>query len=594
MQQVTGQESPLGKIIRQLIIIKVMKMKKFGFYIFLCSLLALASCEHDEMSVTKIAGDGFTLTGNSTIGTKTSFGTPESGSIPFLWEAGDCIYVNGFTSEALNEGGTTAEFIFTEGSVNAGDAVYYGVVDFERKPGTCQALICPWQSGDSKDLYYNCDFGYAIVGEDNSFCLEHYSSYLWLNTYSQEVTKKVAAVKISAQNDIVGWREFDGSARKFIGSVLPMIPTEDAVLPEDEILAQTKFVLLNFQDDNYDAAPKQLLAESSDEVFWAVAVTLPVSSTGLLTIDYIFEDGTYASYNYPSRELAAGTTYRITQEIKAADLYKLRTLTFEDEDVKFTPYTCTFDYSMSMYQEDVYIEKWSDYIPLPDVNGGLEYGNGHNVYEWHDANNTELAYVKYERPDWDWGIAGHAGISNFVGSLSGVGDWELYGYDLRAYNVTGGANGSKNFCTHYGYKDPEEYATAYSPTGALPGIQFKDNKARVIDHMYVTNTAYTYEILKRGETDFGGSYELTNDSYFKIVAYGYESEEDTEPAIAEFYLLAPGQIFVTDWTKWDLSVLGKVFKVEFNLVSGQDGYGNFGQVIPGYFAYDDVAVRFEE
>lgn len=47
-----------------------------------------------------------------------------------------------------------------------------------------------------------------------------------------------------------------------------------------------------------------------------------------------------------------------------------------------------------------------------------------------------------------------------------------------------------------------------------------------------------------------------------------------------------------DWTKWDLSGLGKVLKVTFNVTGSSDnGYG-FSQ--PAYFAYDDVAVRFEK
>lgn len=49
---------------------------------------------------------------------------------------------------------------------------------------------------------------------------------------------------------------------------------------------------------------------------------------------------------------------------------------------------------------------------------------------------------------------------------------------------------------------------------------------------------------------------------------------------------------VTDWTKFDLSGLGKVTRVTFNVTGSSDnGYG-FSQ--PAYFAYDDVAVRFEK
>ena len=51
---------------------------------------------------------------------------------------------------------------------------------------------------------------------------------------------------------------------------------------------------------------------------------------------------------------------------------------------------------------------------------------------------------------------------------------------------------------------------------------------------------------------------------------------------------------VQDWTKWDLSVLGNVTRVEFNLIGSDELYASgYGLGAPGYFAYDDVAVRFD-
>ena len=268
----------------------------------------------------------------------------------------------------------------------------------------------------------------------------------------------------------------------------------------------------------------------------------------------------------------------------------LRTLTFEDEDTKFEPYECEVNYPMMGYSDYITVEKWSDYIPRDG-----QYGNGHGSYEWYDEGNTELAFVKPEIDSW-WGISGHAGISDYVGTdedINSFGDDNmLFMIDLQAYNVKGGANGSKNFCSQYGYLDPDQYATQYSPEGVLPGLQFYDEVPRVIDHMYVTNTTYAYGIITRGECDFGGSYEYTDESTFKVVAYGYDSLDDTEPTIAEFYLLNTGKRIVTDWTKWDLTSLGAVVRVEFNLIACYEGYGRYGLVIPAYFAYDDIAVQF--
>jgi hypothetical protein len=113
--------------------------------------------------------------------------------------------------------------------------------------------------------------------------------------------------------------------------------------------------------------------------------------------------------------------------------------------------------------------------------------------------------------------------------------------------------------------------------------------------MWVANTAYVYYNLYKGH-GFGSSYQngATDSSWFKITAYGYDSATDTEPTETEFYLLAEGKKFVTDWTKWDLTPLGKVIKVEFNITGSDDMVSAWGLGSPAYFAYDDVAVRFEK
>ena len=562
-------------------------MKKNIFFALVSAILLLTACQQHEIDRPANLGDGFTLVGHTATQTKTAFGTPEDGSIPFLWSEGDIISVGGNYSEPLTAaqaGGNTAEFAFTSGTLTSGAKVYYGGLTAE------DAIIPSLQTGRAYELGVNCELGYGEVEENGTFTLEHLSSYIWLNTYSEVENLLVSKVIISAENDIVGMADFNSANKTFSNySVLGGAPE----------LSSTNtielFQVWNSSTEEYESSLTPVyLNGSSDEKIWAVAVTYPVI-TGALNVTYVFEDGNgvevgRASYTYPSKTLEAGCTYRISQEIKAEDLYILRTLTFEDEDTAFEAYDCEFYYAMGGPDETRWIEKWSDYIPTDG-----QYGNGHGSYEWHDANNTELAFVKPTIDSW-WGISGHAGISNYVGGDDDINDFAddnfLFMIDLQAYGVKGGANGSKNFCSQYGYFDPEEYATIYSPEGVLPGIQFNDEVPRVIDHMYVTNTTYAYGIITRGECDFGGSYEYTDESTFKIVAYGYDSLEDTEPTSTEFYLLNTGKRIVTDWTKWDLSVLGKVVRVEFNLIACYEGYGSYGLVIPAYFAYDDVAVRF--
>ena len=121
--------------------------------------------------------------------------------------------------------------------------------------------------------------------------------------------------------------------------------------------------------------------------------------------------------------------------------------------------------------------------------------------------------------------------------------------------------------------------------------------------MYVCNTNYTLNQLvcgvgsEAGNT-FGGSWTgLSDDAWLKIVAQGFDdvdADAYADPiSEVEFYLVQ-GQKVVETWQKWDLSGLGKVAKVRFNFLYSDEMGGSYGFTIPGYFAYDDVAVQFTE
>lgn len=256
------------------------------------------------------------------------------------------------------------------------------------------------------------------------------------------------------------------------------------------------------------------------------------------------------------------TDGRVITLPKKKQEYELRVLSFEDAD----------------YVGSEGSTYWSDFIPADG-----QYGNGHGSYSWYDEGNTELVFTPVMG---DFGYyAGHAGVSNYVGT-----DWENEGnymYDLQAYNVTGGHSG-ENFNTHFGYVDD----TAYGMNNTMPSFEFDDGVARIFDHMWVTNTTYVYNQLQAA--GFGSTYVLGDESTYKIIAYGYANVDDEEPVSqTEFYLLSEGKQFVTEWAKWDLTPLGEVAKIAFNLEGSEDMMGDYGLSVPGYFAYDDVAVRFK-
>ncbi|MBO5901829.1 MAG: DUF4465 domain-containing protein [Alistipes sp.] len=298
-----------------------------------------------------------------------------------------------------------------------------------------------------------------------------------------------------------------------------------------------------------------------------------------------------------------------TQQPEPELSYELRVLTFENSDARFEPYT--LDYA------GVDITTWSDLVDNPQYGGPLTYADFMSaMYTWYDEGNTELAHIFPDNYGYCYWGGGHA-ISNYWGE--GFSDEDrnkhiakYYGEDYVTENAGNDAmlgwfnlqlmtpvpaHSGDNFVVHYGYKD------FYSYVENLPELYFADGEARVIDHMYITNTSYTLNQLYMGVkseagNSFGGNWEgLTESAWLKIVAQGFDdvdADAYAEPiSEVEFYLVQ-GENVVTDWQKWDLSELGSVAKVRFNFLYSEEMGGRYGFTIPGYFAYDDVAVRFDK
>ena len=289
----------------------------------------------------------------------------------------------------------------------------------------------------------------------------------------------------------------------------------------------------------------------------------------------------------------------------------LRVLTFEDADAKFESYWLDYAYDWSGKE----ITTWSDLVDDVQYGGPLTYADYMSaMYTWYDEGNTELYHMFPDNYAYCFWGGGHA-ISNYWGEgytdedrdkhiakyygddygEDNAGNDSMLGWFNLQFMTPVAPHSGDNFCVHYGYKD------FFSYVENLPELCFADGEARVIDHMYVTNTNYTLNQLYNGVkseegNSFGGNWTgLTEDAWLKIVAQGFDdvdADADAEPiSEVEFYLVKGFEV-VEDWRKWDLSELGAVAKVRFNFLYSDEMGGRYGFTIPGYFAYDDVAVRF--
>ena len=502
-------------------------MKKI--FTFLAAATLIVGCSKTDEAQTS----SYTITGYSTADTRTEFGTPGDDTIPFLWSAGDKVWVGSQQSYALAAGGESATFTLSSAPQD-GDAVYYNMT------GSGATASVPTAQDAANSLGANGDFGYATLS-DNSFALEHATSYLWFDVTTTGFDATLLSVTVDAGDAaIAGSATWSGQAFGQVNN-----PTSTITLEVGANVAMPAMVVL----------PTQVSA---------------------LTVTYKFDVNGVTKYygqTLGAKTLAAGRTYKISATPSASDLYELRTLTFEDADAKFTAYS--LDYA----PKD--IRTWSDLVDDAQYGGSLTYNDyGEHTYYWYDEGNTEL-FHSFTTPLWG---GGHV-ISNYViEDYSPLPDGSPGWYELQMANPIGGHNGSANFAVHNGYSD---FFNSQIYDASLQTLEFADDEEHVIDHMWVTNTNYVLNSLTYGD---GFNSPATASTYVKVIAYGYDAN-DNETGSVEIYLCKDGEC-LTEWAKWDLSSLGKVAKVAFNFAASEDQIGSYGMNCPAYFAYDDVTVRF--
>ena len=568
-------------------------MKKSILFVAMATLFA--ACQRESFTESSLV-----VTGIYDIESRTAFGTPNSSEIPYKWSARDYIWLGNNKSSAIAEECTLAQFEFRGGTAIIGTGhIFYNMTGQAKN-----AKVLSSQSADD-NLGNDGDFGYATLDEYNSFYLEHKTAYIWFDTKSNDADMpNLLSITLATEGvEIAGERAYNFSLQEWDSTTTNGSST----------------ITLNFEGG-------RKLQPSNDGVM-ATMVVLPANVAGTkLKVTYTFDDeSTFTEEKTPSKNFTSGATQRISTTIAKSDLkqkepelgYELRVLTFEDKDARFTPYNLDYvDYYTG--QE---ITKWSELVDNPQYSGPLMYGNDATdaMYYWYDEGNTELYHMFPDNYSFCYWGGGHA-ISNYWGA--GYADEDRNNHILKYYGQEyidqwagkPGADGAlgwfllqlmtpiaphsgNNFCVHYGYKD------FFSYIENLPEISFADGEPRVIDHMWVTNTNYTLNQLYNGVkseegNSFGGNWTgLTDDAWLKIIAQGFDdidADAYAEPVSEVEFFLVNGKNVVTSWQKWDLSGLGKVAKVRFNFLYSEEMGGKYGFTIPGYFAYDDIAVRFDK
>ena len=221
---------------------------------------------------------------------------------------------------------------------------------------------------------------------------------------------------------------------------------------------------------------------------------------------------------------------------------------------------------------------WTSLIDNPQYGGNLLY-KGEN-YSWYDeATNLEHTNIAsgYE---WEgvyyYTASAFMAVSNYLST-----DYAANGSSMEQLTVYGSAMHSGSNCAVCnGYK------SSYGDN--RPTLSFRTEVA-YIESVWVANTAYFYNVALNGN-DFAKP--LTSESVW-VCATGYTLDaegNEIEGSALDFYLYKDGKDALNGgWKKWDLSALGKVNKVKFDVQwNGEGGADAF--MHPAYFALDDITV----
>ncbi len=205
-------------------------------------------------------------------------------------------------------------------------------------------------------------------------------------------------------------------------------------------------------------------------------------------------------------------------------------------------------------------------------------------------------------PDSYWnGDDDGSGYGTFSGFISGdtyftnyqaaaYSSWEAFAYsnmtDITTPGMTnqysaitgGGVDGSSNYAVAFTMTMWGQYAQTYN--GYASG-----EYAQTVDGFYVTNTTYAYLSMLNGDS-FAKAFD--EDDWFLLTVYGLDSSYEKTGSSVEFYL-AEGTDILSTWEWVDLTGLGAVYGLEFELTSSDSGA--YGMNTPAYFAMDNLVTN---
>ena len=178
------------------------------------------------------------------------------------------------------------------------------------------------------------------------------------------------------------------------------------------------------------------------------------------------------------------------------------------------------------------------------------------------------------------------------GCMSDYDYWYWFGYANRTETKFETLDDQWNNIVGGGYDGSATYGVAYAAAFNGPCYVELLTEPAVVPGFYITNSSYAYTSMTNGDAS---AKKFDKGDWFKLTITGYDAE-DNKTATKEYYLAdlrdEKTAYIINDWRYVDLSVLGEVAKIGFELTSTDNG--SWGMNTPAYFCFDNFGAEGTE
>ena len=178
------------------------------------------------------------------------------------------------------------------------------------------------------------------------------------------------------------------------------------------------------------------------------------------------------------------------------------------------------------------------------------------------------------------------------GCMSDWGYWYWFGYASRTETKYETLDDQWNNVVGGGYDGSATYGVAFAATFNGPCYVELLTEPAVVPGFYITNSAYAYNSMTNGD---GFAKKFDEGDWFLLTITGYDAEDEVT-GTKKFYLAdlrtGSNHYIIDDWRYVDLSSLGEVSKLGFELSSSDAG--DYGMNTPAYFCFDNFGAEGDE